>query len=67
MKERIGEYFVRLDLLSLEQAEEILRVQETKEPRKKFGEIALELGYITDDDLEEALPGESFSPPAATE
>ena len=55
MKEKIGEYFVRLDLLSFEQAEEILRIQDTTNPRKKFGEIALDLEYITEDDLEKAI------------
>ncbi len=55
MKEKIGEYFIRLEQLSLEQAEEILRVQNTLEPHKKFGEIALDLGFITKDDLEKAI------------
>ena len=53
MNERIGEQLVRLELLSFEQAEEILRIQESSKKPRKFGEIALELGYITEDDLVE--------------
>ena len=55
MKEKTGEYFMRLDLLSFEQAEEILNIQRTSLPHKKFGEIALELGYLTRDDLDDAI------------
>jgi len=51
MYEKIGEYLIRLELLSFEQAEEILRVQSTQEVPQKFGEIALKLGYITPEDL----------------
>ncbi|MDA3851733.1 MAG: hypothetical protein PF447_10715 [Spirochaetaceae bacterium] len=54
MKERIGQFLVRLDLLSMEQAEEVLRIQENQ-PDKKFGEIAIELGYITPEDMEEVF------------
>ena len=62
MKERIGEYLIRLELLSFEQAEEILRVQSEIKSGKKFGEIALDLGYITEDDLEELADGQGESP-----
>lgn len=55
MKERIGEYLIRLELLSFEQAEEILRIQSEMNPKKMFGEIALELGYITEEDLVEII------------
>lgn len=55
MKERIGEHLTSLELLSFEQAEEILRVQSKMESLKKFGEIALELGYISEEDLEDAI------------
>lgn len=54
MKEKIGEYFMRLDLLSFEQAEEILKAQR-KNPARKFGQIALDLGYISREDLDEAI------------
>lgn len=52
MKEKIGEYLVRLDYLSFDQAEEVLRIQE-ESPDKKFGEIAIDLGYITAEESEE--------------
>ncbi|MDC7125913.1 MAG: hypothetical protein PQJ46_10105 [Spirochaetales bacterium] len=55
MKEKIGEHFLKLDLLSFEQAEEILIEQKTTSPHKKFGEIALAKGYISKEDLEEAI------------
>ncbi|MBN2618120.1 MAG: hypothetical protein JXR64_07380 [Spirochaetales bacterium] len=54
MEEKIGQYFVRLSLLSFEQAEEVLKIQELN-PNKRFGEIALELDYITKDDLQEYI------------
>ena len=52
MDEKIGQSLIRLDLLSFEQAEEIFRIQE-EGPHRLFGEIALELGYITREDLNE--------------
>lgn len=54
MREMIGQYLIRLELLSFEQAEEVLRIQQDK-PEMKFGEIALELKYITQKDLQLAL------------
>lgn len=48
MKERIGEQMIRLDLLSFEQAEAILQFQKTH-PLMKFGEIAVKLGYIIEE------------------
>ncbi len=54
MKEKIGQHLIRLELLSFEQAEEILNIQQ-KETHKKFGDIALELGYISSEELEEIL------------
>ena len=50
MNEKIGQYLVRLDYLSFEQAEEVLKNQK-KNPNKLFGEIAIELGFITENDL----------------
>jgi len=50
MKEKIGERLVKLDILSFEQAERILKIQK-KNPKKKFGEIAVELGFIEEDAL----------------
>lgn len=54
MIEKTGQYFIRLDQLSFEQAEEVLRYQQ-ENPQKKFGEIALELGYITEEELQDYL------------
>ncbi len=52
MTERIGDYFVRLEMLSFEQAERIMEVQK-HHPERLFGEIALDLGYIDSTDLED--------------
>lgn len=47
MHELIGEHFVNLKDLSFEQAEKILQVQKQKKnKKKKFGEIAIELGFL---------------------
>ncbi|MBI9107650.1 MAG: hypothetical protein JEZ04_12960 [Spirochaetales bacterium] len=54
MIEKAGQYFIRLDILSFEQAEEILIIQQSS-PEKKFGEIAMELGYISLEDLDDFL------------
>ena len=43
--EIIGEYFVNLHDLSFEQAEKVLKIQK-KNKKKKFGEIAIELGFL---------------------
>jgi len=50
MNELIGEHFIGLDLLSLEQCEEVLRIQ-SKNPEKKFGEIAISLGFLEEEDI----------------
>lgn len=54
MVEKIGQYLIRLELLSFEQAEEVLNIQ-MEQTHKKFGEIALELGYITNEDLKDFI------------
>lgn len=54
MNKRIGEYFVSLNILSFEQAEKILKVQ-NEYPNKKFGDIAVQLGYLDQRDVEEYL------------
>ena len=56
MKEKIGQYLIRLELLSFEQAEDVLNIQ-MMQSHKKFVEIALELEYITKDDLEVFIEG----------
>lgn len=61
MHELIGEHFVNLKDLSFEQAEKVLRVQKTNK-KKKFGEIAVELGFLEPKKLESYLdePSNSF-------
>ena len=55
-QELIGEHFVNLHDLSFEQAEEVLQVQKQKKNRKKkFGEIAIELGFLEHKKLDEYL------------
>ena len=44
-KELIGEHFVNLHNLSFEQAEKVFR-EHKKNKKKKFGEIAVELGFL---------------------
>jgi len=53
-KEKIGEYFIRKAELSFEQAEMILQ-QQQREPHKRFGEVALELGFIGYEQMQEYL------------
>ncbi len=55
-KELIGEHFVNLKDLSFEQAEKVLQVQKYKKNRKKkFGEIAIELGFLEPKNVKEYL------------
>lgn len=55
-KELIGEHFVNLHDLSFEQAEKVLQVQKQKKNRKKkFGQIAVELGFLETIKLDEYL------------
>ncbi len=52
--ERIGEFLLRIEALTEPQQDEILERQQTN-PDKKFGEIAIELGYINDDAIDRYL------------
>ncbi|MCF7928835.1 MAG: hypothetical protein K9L68_07795 [Spirochaetales bacterium] len=45
--ERIGEFMVRIGLLTQQQKDHVLEEQR-KNPDKLFGQIAVELGYIDD-------------------
>ncbi|MCK5153568.1 MAG: hypothetical protein KAQ93_04355 [Spirochaetales bacterium] len=54
MNQRIGEYFVSLNILSFEQAEKILEIQKDH-PNKKFGEIAVQLSYLDHNEVEDYL------------
>lgn len=60
MHELIGEHFVNLNDLSFEQAEEVLRIQK-KNRKKKFGVIAVELGFLEPKMLDEYLDKPSDS------
>ena len=53
-QELIGEHFVNLHDLSFEQAEKVLKIQK-KNKKKKFGEIAIELGFLELKMLDEYL------------
>ena len=48
MTERIGEFLIRTGAMTLDQVNIILQVQKGGDKRR-FGEIALALGYINDD------------------
>jgi hypothetical protein len=50
MTERIGDFLVRIGAMKSEQVEEVLRLQKAGDKRR-FGEIAIELGYIRDDSI----------------
>lgn len=54
-KERTGERFIRLGKMTKAQAEEVLRRQQTEFKGKRFGEIAMELMFINQADLEAYL------------
>ncbi len=58
-KELIGEHFVNLHDLSFEQAEKVLKVQK-KNKKKKFGEIAIELGFLEPKKIDEYLDNTSI-------
>ncbi|WP_245584616.1 hypothetical protein [Spirochaeta cellobiosiphila] len=57
-RERIGEFLIRQNELSFEQAEQVLAYQ-NKNPRKRFGEIAVELGFVGYDQIYEYLRGQN--------
>ncbi len=48
MADRIGDFLVKIGALKSLQAEEVLRLQKAGDQRR-FGEIAMALGYIGDD------------------
>jgi hypothetical protein len=47
---RIGEFLVRIGAMAPGQVEEVLRLQQTGDKRR-FGEIAVERGYINNDSI----------------
>ncbi len=58
--ERIGEFFVRIGIITPDQVEEVLKIQKS-EPDRLFGEIAIELGYINDKALDEYIASKRAS------
>ena len=51
IKEKIGDFMVRIGALTPEQVVAILKRQKEIEPHKLFGLLAKELGYINDEAL----------------
>jgi len=54
MAEKIGDFLVRIKAMSCDQVNKVLQLQQAGDKRR-FGEIALELGYIDDDSLKRYL------------
>jgi len=54
MNEKIGEQYIRLDLLSFEQAEMVLRYQKNHKDMK-FGDIAVHLGFLDKEQIGKIL------------
>lgn len=50
-----GALSLRLDLLTVDQIDHILELQENESQRKLFGELAVELGYLTQEQVERLL------------
>jgi hypothetical protein len=48
MNDRIGEFLIRIKAMNACQVEKVLQLQRDGDKRR-FGEIALALGYINDD------------------
>jgi len=51
----LGEIMVRMDLLSFHEVQEILRRQRTENPGTLLGRMAVDMGYIEEDDLAAAV------------
>jgi hypothetical protein len=50
MAERIGDFLIRINAMGSDQVEKVLQLQQAGDKRR-FGEIALEQGYISDDSI----------------
>ncbi len=50
MKQRIGEFLVKIGAMTQEQVDQVVKAQEAGDARR-FGDIALELGFIEDNSL----------------
>ena len=57
-EEKIGDFMVRIGALTPAQVEDILSRQEHEEPRKLFGILAVELGYLNDKALHKYISEE---------
>jgi predicted transcriptional regulator len=53
-KERIGGFLIRIGAITEAQRDEILNIQKSN-PGKMFGEIAVELGFINKDSINQYL------------
>lgn len=51
----LGEIMVRMDLLSFHEVQEILKRQRTENPGTLLGRMAVDMGYIEEDDLAAAV------------
>ncbi len=54
MAERIGDFLIRIKAMNGDQVSQVLQLQQAGDKRR-FGEIAVELGYIGDDSLKRYL------------
>lgn len=46
-KEKTGERFIRLNEMTKKEVQQVLRIQKTNNHNKRFGEIAVEQGFIS--------------------
>jgi hypothetical protein len=54
MTEKIGEFLMRIGVMTQHQVDEVLEVQKAGDTRM-FGEIAIEFGYINDEVLKKYI------------
>ena len=59
---RIGDYLVEKELITQEQLENALAVQRESKGTKKFGEVIVELGYLSEVKFAQALAGKLHVP-----
>ena len=55
--ERIGDYLVSQGLLNEEQLTKVLQAQKESNGAKKFGDVVVELGFMTEVNFTKALAG----------
>ena len=54
---RIGDYLVEQKLITAEQLDQVLAAQKESQGSKRFGEMVVELGFITEINLIDRLAG----------